>query len=108
MLVQDLQTANYTFQVRMLDMAGNLGNATQLYAFAVDASLPLPGSESAGWFSGWHKWAVIAGAAALGLLLLLGLSGACYSSTRRASQVRLGADKMVHATAIPHSQELHL
>ncbi len=94
--MQGLHTGNYTFQVRMLDMAGNLGNATQLYAFAVDASLPLPGSESAGWFSGWHKWAIIAGAAALGLLLLLGLSGACYLSTRRARQVWFSAGKMAH------------
>ena len=68
-------------------MAGNLGNATQLYAFVVDDTLPLLGSESAGWFSGWRKWAIVAGAAALGVLLLMGLSGACYVSTRRGRQV---------------------
>ena len=80
----------------MLDMAGNLGNATQLYAFAVDAALPLPGSESAAWFTGWRKWAVIAGAAALGLLLLLGLSGVCCWRTRRGRQVGCNDDWMTH------------
>ena len=94
--VQGLRSGNYTFQARMLDMAGNLGNATQLYAFAVDARLPLPGSESAGWFSGWRKWAVIAGAAALGLLLLLGLSGACYRRTRMGRQVSCDDDRMTY------------
>ena len=69
-------------------MAGNLGNATQLYAFAVDATLPLPGSGStAAWFSGWHKWAVIAGAGALGLLLLAALSAGCCMKQRSARQV---------------------
>lgn len=69
-------------------MAGNLGNATQAYAFAVDATLPLPGSETAGWFSGWHKWAVIAGATAVGFLLLVGLSAVCFVRHRRERQVR--------------------
>ena len=77
-------------------MAGNLGNATQLYAFTVDASLPLPGSESARWFSGWRKWTVVAGAAAVGVLLLLGLSGACYWKTRRERQVCCGAEQLAH------------
>ena len=69
-------------------MAGNLGNATQLYAFAVDAALPLPGSgDAAAWFSGWHKWALIAGAGALGLLLLVALSAGCCMKHRIARQV---------------------
>ena len=68
-------------------MAGNLGNATQLYAFAVDDTLPLPGSGAAGaWFSGWHRWAVIAGAGALGLLLLLALSAGCFMKQRTAAR----------------------
>ena len=69
-------------------MAGNLGNATQLYAFDVDDTLPLPGPRAAAaWFSGWHKWAVIAAAAALGLLLLLALSAGCFMKQRNARQV---------------------
>ena len=92
----------------MLDMAGNLGNATQLYAFVVDDTLPLPGSESAGWFSGWHKWAVIAGAAALGLLLLLALSGGCYLRTRRERRVRYAAELPSHiSTATCISADQH-
>ena len=68
-------------------MAGNLGNATQLYAFAVDDALPLPGSgAAAAWFSGWHRWAVIAGAGALGLLLLLALSVGCFIKQRTAAR----------------------
>ena len=71
----------------MLDMAGNLGNATQLYTFAVDNALPLPGSgAAASWFSGWHRWAVIAGAGALGLLLLLVLSAGCFMKQRAAAR----------------------
>ncbi len=107
--MQGLHTGNYTFQVRMLDMAGNLGNATQLYAFAVDASLPLPGSESAGWFSGWHKWAIIAGAAALGLLLLLGAERGVLLEHQEGETglAQCWQDGTCH-TAIPQCQELPL
>lgn len=86
--MQGLQSGNYTFQVRILDVAENLGNATQLYTFAVDDTLPLPGQQGASWFSGWHRWAVIGAAAGLGLLLLLGLSSGCYAKRRRMGRVR--------------------
>lgn len=38
--MQGLQSGNHTSQARMLGMAGNIGNAMQLYAFVVDDTCP--------------------------------------------------------------------
>ncbi len=55
---QDLRSGNYSFQARAVDAAGNVGAPTAAYAFAVDASLPLPaaGPPAEPWLSGWHLY----------------------------------------------------
>jgi hypothetical protein len=84
--VQGLQSGNYTFQVKAIDAAGNVGAATQPYAFAVDDALPLPGAGPAGaaaWFSGWHVWVVVAGGGAAVLLLAAALTAAAAAIASR-------------------------
>ena len=69
--MQGLQSGNYSFQARAVDAASNVGAPTAAYAFAVDAALPLQGAAAQGdpWFSGWHLYSVLGGAAAALILL---------------------------------------
>lgn len=91
--LQGLRSGNYTFQVQAIDAAGNVGAATQPYSFVVDDTLPIPGAASASWFSGWHKWAVIGGAAGLVALLVIAAAvGACVAVRRRRRLERLRSE----------------
>lgn len=53
-----------------MDAAGNEGAVSTPYSFSVDAKLPVDGEGSSNWLSGWRLWAVVGGAAGLGLLLI--------------------------------------
>ena len=88
MWLQGLRSGNYTFRVKSVDAAGNIGAASQPYAFTVDDTLPVPGESGAGWFTGWHRIAVIAGAAAAGVILLVLLLCACCMRRRRLHRLR--------------------
>ena len=87
--MQGLSSGNYTFQVRPIDAAGNVGTATTPYAFPVDASLPLPGASQASWLLGWHLYAVIGAAAAL--VLILAATAACMWLSARQRRRRCEA-----------------
>ncbi|BDA49389.1 probable c5a peptidase at N-terminal half [Coccomyxa sp. Obi] len=95
-----LRSGNYTFQVKSVDAAGNVGTASRPYAFTVDDTLPIPGaSAAAGWFTGWHRTAVIAGAAgAVALLVLATVACAC---ARRRRLHRLRSEGPIGAAIYP-------
>ena len=85
--LQGLASGSYNFQVRAIDMAGNVGPPTAPYAFPVDARLPLPGTAPASWFTGWHLYSVIAGAAVLAITLV-GTAAACACMAARRRRMR--------------------
>lgn len=87
--LQGLRSGNYTFQVKSVDAAGNVGAASRPYAFMVDDKLPVPGeSAAAGWFTGWHRIAVIAGAAGAVALLVLAMVACACARRRRLHRLR--------------------
>lgn len=74
-----LDSGGYAFQARAIDAAGNEGEATGTYSFSVDASLPVPetdtpdmddGGSSTFPFSTLTLVAIIVGASLLGLSLI--------------------------------------
>lgn len=85
--LQGLASGNYSFQVRAVDAAGNIGAPTAPYAFPVDAALLLPGAAPASWFTGWHLYSVIAAAAVLAALIAgAAVACACVAGKRRRRQ----------------------
>ncbi len=87
--LQGLRSGNYTFQVKSVDLAGNVGAASRPYAFTVDDTLPVPGElAAAGWFTGWHRTAVIAGAAGAVALLILAIVACACARRRRLHRLR--------------------
>ncbi|BDA48884.1 probable serine protease/ABC transporter B family protein tagD [Coccomyxa sp. Obi] len=81
-----LRSGIYTFQVKSVDVAGNVGTASRPYAFTVDDTLPIL-VDPPWWFTGWRRIAIIAGAAGAAALLVLALACcACCAARRRRLQ----------------------
>ncbi|KAG2498668.1 hypothetical protein HYH03_003413 [Edaphochlamys debaryana] len=92
----------YTFQVRAMDRAGNVGDPTQAYFFAVDDTLPPDGSttievgQPSGGSSGSTRTIVIAVLVAVGAIVIVAATVGIVYARRRHLRKRYNAPPAVH------------
>ena len=74
-MLQGLASGDFSFQVRVIDAAGNKGNATENYLFSVDSSLKDTADKgSSHWGLGWKFWLIIGGGSVLVVVVVIALA----------------------------------
>lgn len=84
--LQALPSGNYSFQIKAIDAAGNLGEATNNYRFSVNSRLrPAGQAGSKFWGLGWKFWLIvgIGGAVVVGTITTLAILTTLWLRRRR-------------------------